>query len=276
MALSDVHARPGSGPVTRTALTENFALSERYYGAHTEFALHAHRKSYLIITLDGRFFSTFDHQTEEFKPWTVTYHQAGISHRSHYAEGGAKVLYVELPPDRIREFLGTGASHLTHFSLQGGLLEWTARQLYKELNTPDHLSPIVMDGLVMQLLAHLVRRGVGHTQYLPPWLGTAAEMIRSRFTEPLALMDIAHVVNVHRVHLAREYRRYFHCTIGEHVRRLRVEYACEQLSKTERSIADIALAAGFSDQSHLTVSFKQLIGTSPSHYRKTVKTPLLS
>jgi AraC family transcriptional regulator len=226
--------------------------------------------------VDGRYFSTFGTQTAEFTPWTVSYHQAGFEHTSRYADGGARVLYVELPPDRIKGFGSTLASHLNHFSLQGGLLEWTARQLYQEFNAPDQFSPVVMDGLVMQLLAHLLRRRTGPTQRLPAWLGRASETIRNRFTEPLALADLAKMVNVHQVHLAREYRRYYNCTIGEQIRRLRVEYACEQISSTDLSLAEIALAAGFSDQSHFTVSFKQQIGTAPSAYRKAVKATLLS
>jgi AraC family transcriptional regulator len=55
------------------------------------------------------------------------------------------------------------------------------------------------------------------------------------------------------------------------VRRLRIEYACEQLSATTRPLADIALIAGFSDQSHFTVNFKQQIGTSPSQYRRSIQ-----
>jgi AraC family transcriptional regulator len=236
-----------------------------------ESPLHAHTKTYLIITLDGGYSSTFNTRTEEFKPWTVSYHQAGVSHSSRYAASGARVLYVELPMDQIKEFWGTSISHLAHFSLQGGLVEWLARQCYNEFTTYDSFSSVVLDGLIMQMLAHLLRRRLGSLQRLPTWLGNADETIRGHFTEPLALTEIAKRVKVHPVHLAREYRRYFNCTIGEQIRRLRIEYACEQLSTTNLSLADIALASGFSDQSHFTVRFKQQIGMAPSHYRKAVR-----
>jgi AraC family transcriptional regulator len=276
VALSSIKAQLHPGAVVRTALTERFSLSERFYGSHFSSPVHAHVKDYLIITLDGRYHSTFGTRTEEFKPWTVTYHQAGALHTSRYGSRGARVLYVELPVERMREFWSTTASHLTHFSLNGGVLEWTARQLYGEFTSADAFSPVMMDGLVMQLLAHLVRRRNASPQRLPTWLGNADETIRSRFAEPLALSDIAQMVSVHPVHLAREYRRYYNCTIGKQIRRLRIEYACEQLSSTDLALADIALSAGFFDQSHFAASFKQQLGTSPSRYRKAVKTKLLS
>jgi AraC family transcriptional regulator len=261
-------------PVVRTASTNSFILSERHYEPHVASPRHAHVKDYIIVTLAGRYFSTFDTRTEEFKPWTVSFHQAGTSHTSRYDPNGAKVLYIEVPNDRLKRLWGVCPSHLAHFSLRGGVVEWTARQLYSELKTGDAYSSIVMDGLVIQMLAHLLRRRSGRGQCLPAWLGNADEIIRRRFAEPLGLVDIAQLVNVHPVHLAREYRRHYDCTIGEQIRRLRIEYACEQLSNSDLSLAEIGLSAGFADQSHFTTSFRQQIGTAPSHFRKAARTKL--
>jgi len=263
-----------SSPVVRTASTNNFSLSERNYEPHVSSPRHAHVKNYLIVTLAGRYFSTFDTRTEEFKPWTVSFHQAGTSHTSRYDPNGAKVLYIEVPTDQLKRLWGASPSHLAHFSLRGGVVEWTARQIYSEFKTGDAYSPVVMDGLVIQMLAHFLRRRSGRAQCLPVWLGNADEIIRRRFPEPLGLVDIAQLVNVHPVHLAREYRRHYDCTIGEQIRRLRIEYACEQLSTGDLSLADIALSAGFADQSHFTTSFRQQVGAAPSHYRKAVRTTL--
>ena len=54
---------------------------------------------------------------------------------------------------------------------------------------------------------------------------------------------------------------------GEYIRQLRVEYACRQLSSSSTALAEIASAAGFSDQSHFSRTFKRQIGMTPSQYR---------
>jgi AraC-like DNA-binding protein len=256
--------------------TRNFALSERQYNSYSGGQVHAHVKNYIIITIAGKYQSSFDTRIEEFTPWMVSYHQAGISHASRYSAHGARVLYVEIPAEQLANLPQTAASHLRHFSVKGGLIEWTARQLYNEFNSSDPFSRILIDGMVTQLLAYLLRQRREVPHGLATWLGKADEIIRSRFTEPLALAEIANAVHVHPGHLAREYVRHYRCTVGEQIRRLRVELACEQLSSTDRCLADIALGSGFSDQSHFTVSFKQQIGTTPSQYRKNIKTTLLS
>jgi len=55
-------------------------------------------------------------------------------------------------------------------------------------------------------------------------------------------------------------RRVHRCTIGECIRRLRVERACRQLSSSDESLATIAANTGFSDQSHFSRTFKRLVG----------------
>jgi AraC family transcriptional regulator len=260
-----------SGNVLRVSSTEHFRITERQYPSFAESPLHSHVKSYIIITLDGQYHSTFGTRAEEFKRWTVSLHHEGAPHTSRYSVKGAKVLYIEVPTEHLRRFIGVPASHLKTVNVQGGLAEWTARQLYQEFSGPDELSPLVLDSLVFQLFAQLCRRHKELPRFLPIWLGRADELIRERFTESMGLEMLAHAVKVHPTHLAREYRRHYNCTIGEQLRRLRIEYASQQLSTTDRPLADIALAAGFSDQSHFTVGFKQQIGTSPSQYRRAMR-----
>lgn len=255
-------------PLVRTTATEHFRLSERIYPSNAASPLHAHKKNYIIITLDGHYISTFGGRVEEFKPWTVSYHRAGASHTSVYGDKGAKVLYVELPAEQVRTFDQEAAFQLTTVSLRGGLVEWTARHLYNEFHNPDHLSPVVLDSFVFHLLAQVYRRSRHIPQFPPVWLGYTDELIRERFMEPLSLARLAKAVDVHPVHMAREFRRHYRCTVGEQIRRLRIEYACDKLTTTSRTLSDIALSAGFSDQSHFTVAFKKQIGTAPSRYRR--------
>jgi AraC family transcriptional regulator len=72
---------------------------------------------------------------------------------------------------------------------------------------------------------------------------------------------------VHPVHLARTFRRYYHCSPGEYVRRLRLESATRELCASDASLIEIALAAGYCDQSHFSKSFKRHTGMSPARFR---------
>ena len=102
----------------------------------------------------------------------------------------------------------------------------------------------------------------------PQWLKRAREIVESRFLEPLSVSEIATAVGVHMVHLSREFHRYNRCTMGELIRRRRVEHACHLMKYSNINLAEIALACCFSDQSHFSKVFKEHIGITPARFRK--------
>ena len=56
--------------------------------------------------------------------------------------------------------------------------------------------------------------------------------------------------------------------LGAYVRSLRLDWVAGRLVQSEESLASLALAAGFADQSHLTRAFKCHSGLTPQAYRR--------
>jgi AraC family transcriptional regulator len=132
----------------------------------------------------------------------------------------------------------------------------------------DAASPLVIEGLVLELLAEASRKSLRRPdRQLPQWLYQAKELLHERFSESLTLSSISKALGIHPVHLSREFHKQFGSTIGEYLRQLRIEYACRQISTSNTPLARIALAAGFWDQSHLGRVFKERFGMTPSEYR---------
>jgi len=102
----------------------------------------------------------------------------------------------------------------------------------------------------------------------PNWLIQTRELLQDRFQESLSLSEIAATVGVHETHLSREFKRYFRLTVGDYLRRLRIEFACRQISASDVPLSEIALASGFADQSHFTKTFSQMMAMTPAAYRK--------
>ena len=106
----------------------------------------------------------------------------------------------------------------------------------------------------------------------PPWLVQVKDLLHDRALAPPRLGEIAAAVGVHPGHLSREFRRFFGIVPGEYVRRLRIDFAARQLADTEASIAEIAFAAGFTDQAHFSRLFRRMIGHSPREHRRLART----
>jgi transcriptional regulator GlxA family with amidase domain len=92
--------------------------------------------------------------------------------------------------------------------------------------------------------------------------------LRDSYAEKLSLRNLSNELNIHPVHLSRGFPKYFRCTFGEYVRKIRVEKSLSLLPNKNLSLTEIAFNCGFADQSHFLRCFKQINGITPSDYRK--------
>ncbi|MGH9466845.1 MAG: helix-turn-helix transcriptional regulator [Terriglobales bacterium] len=257
------------GCITRQSETHAGRLREvvvRSRGLHT--AWHRHALPYFALTLNGIFTQTFARTSVACRPGTLIYHLPGELHADHFLSSEVRILQIEPAGD------DSGRGVPGEADLASPRLSRVARDLYRELRHADEHSPLAMEGLVLQMLA-LVRRARPQAAGMaaPPWLTQACQTLAIRFAEHLSLAMVAAAAEVHPTHLAREFRRYEGCTVGQRLRQIRTAYACRQLEQTQISLAEIALAAGFADQSHLTRVFRGLLGLTPLQYRRGFRPP---
>jgi AraC family transcriptional regulator len=244
-----------------------FRLTETIYASGLRLPRHAHELAKYCFVLAGSFIETVGQQRRLRQPLTLAFQPADTTHEeAHEAPGQHFLIELEMPwLDRAREYSAVLDQPV---DLQGGLPLRLATQLYDEFRRLDNVSPLAMEGLILELMVETSRRATGSTERRPPrWLERLMELLRVRFAENLALQELAAAVGVHEVHLARVFRKFHGCTVGDYVRQLRIEYASRQLSTTDEALADIASAAGFADQSHFSRTFKSYTGMLPSEFR---------
>ena len=94
------------------------------------------------------------------------------------------------------------------------------------------------------------------------------DLLESDLAEVPSLAGLARAAGLHPSHLARSFRTALGETIGEYVRRRRVEQSLHALARPELSLAEIAAAAGFADQAHFGRVFKRHFGTTPGARRR--------
>ncbi len=90
--------------------------------------------------------------------------------------------------------------------------------------------------------------------------------LRGHMADHVAVGEIARWEGISEYALIRAYKREFSITPSQHLLSMRVDCARDLLVRGV-SPADVAAATGFSDQAHLTRTFKQRIGSTPAAYR---------
>lgn len=85
--------------------------------------------------------------------------------------------------------------------------------------------------------------------------------------ESISLEKIAASVGISYFHFSRAFKQSMGVSPNKYIATRRIERAKKLLAQTDDGIADIALQVGFSSQSHFTMMFQRLIGTTPKMFR---------
>jgi AraC family transcriptional regulator len=232
---------------------------------------HAHPGPTLCFVYAGAFTEIFTGETLECTPGTLKITPAAEPHWNQFGREDTHGLLVEAEASRVQS-LGEHAAVLAErgsFRDEGlALLAW---RVAGELRRRDTAAPLAIEGLLLELVAGAAReRELQLTGALPRWLTDARSYLHDQ-GEVGSLSELARVVGVHPVTLSRGFRKAYGCSVGAYLRRLRVARAARALTETDDPLAEIALAAGFADQSHFSNVFRRETGLSPSAFRRTTR-----
>jgi len=119
--------------------------------------------------------------------------------------------------------------------------------------------------LAEQPSAQLAPAAAGH----PRAVAQALNFIHQNYPHDLTLRRIAAAAHLSPFQLTRLFKRTLGVSPYQHVLQVRVNNASSLLAAGtgRRSLAEIATAVGFSDQSHLTRHFKRITGVTPRQFR---------
>jgi hypothetical protein len=107
---------------------------------------------------------------------------------------------------------------------------------------------------------------------IPAWVSELRNIIQDQIDTNLTLKQVSQNVNINPSYLSREFSKYFNnLSFGEYTRNLRIERAKDLISQEKYTLTEIAYLTGFSDQSHFTRVFKNIIGKSPLAYLKEIQ-----
>ncbi len=256
-----------SGQVLRLRTIGPFTISETSYPAGLVLAQHVHRESHITFIIEGTFRERYATGSLVCRAGAVRFLPDAAVHETEI-ESPLRCLHIISEPKTLDQLARKSMVPQKPMQIHGFSATWLANRLYAEFSRGDDASEIAIEGLVLEILAEMSRSNSNTpSPACPTWLKHATEIVESRFLERLSLADIASQVGVHYVHLSRQFHKYNRCTIGELIRKRRVQHASHLLAHSETPLAEIALICGFSDQSHLSFLFKRYMGLSPSKFR---------
>ncbi|RPI22666.1 MAG: AraC family transcriptional regulator [Acidobacteria bacterium] len=254
------------GETVRNHRLSGFILSETRYPARLKIPSHSHENAYFCLIRQGSYSETYGGRVRECRASTLVFHPPGEQHCEHF-HSPVFSFNVEFESGQLQALDVRRGLFDSCLEVGSGRGVWLVFQLYREFQAPDQFSDLAIRGLIYEAIAVISRSRVSRGGSVPAWLRRVRDLLEERFSEGLTLEEISREAGVHPVHLATEFRRVFRCTVGEFVRSRRIEYASKQLLCSNLPLVDIALNAGFADQSHFSRTFKRATGLSPAVFR---------
>jgi AraC family transcriptional regulator len=240
-----------------------YDLSERIYPPGVKLTFGGRVDAYFCFVLDGAISegpNTYSSGRVIFFPDGGTHSVVIVQHcRCFIVQVGASLV------SRLR-----AGSFWSHEAINLATWEatWLGWRLYSESLKRASARELRIEAIILQLLALTVRSSREKRDGREsPWLKRVRELIDGQNPRDYRLSELAAVAGVHRVHLVREFRRHYGTTIGEHMRKVRMDDACQLLGQTKLPLREIAAACRFADQSHFTKQFKKLSGLTPAEFR---------
>jgi len=253
----------------RRIVAGGFTVTEGIHRHGSHLPWHDHATPTVCFVLRGAFTEAWRGGSVACTSSTLKITPAGERHWDRFNRGDVRGLLIEADQEQVAAIRPHSAVLDERESYQGGPLSAYGWRVYQELQANDSSAPLAIEGLLLELVAAAsrVRAHDLKGRSMPRWLAEARDRIHLELAARPSLSGLAQTVGVHPVTLARAFRQAFGCTLGEYVRNLRIERATMQLAHTELSLAEIAVGAGFSDQSHFSNMFRQHTGFSPSQFR---------
>lgn len=146
--------------------------------------------------------------------------------------------------------------------------------LFAECLAPDPLSPLYVEGLITALLKGLRRHGSHAGPATPhgalaPWqLRRVTDFIDAHVSASISLNSLAELTGLSVSRFGRGFRAATGMSPHQWLLNARVQRAQALLLHDDLPLADIALAAGFSEQSHFNRTFRRLTGSTPGRWRR--------
>lgn len=230
---------------------------------------HTHDEAHILVLHTGAYASSAEGMPEVCTEPVVLLNPPGTRHRDCFESlDGARFLTLSIGAEPWRRFedvatAPTRARRLSPRALLSGYRIW------RELFDWDDASPLAIEAeLLGELLPCAHRDARLRDAHEPVWLRRARERLRDAPGTVPDIASLAREADLHPVYFARVFRRVHGCSPGDYLRRSRVDAAIAGLCGGALPLAEVALQAGYADQSHMSHALRDAVGLSPRALRR--------
>ncbi len=243
----------------------NIFSTTHYFDNNENCDWHYHENPHISFIFEGEDYSESVHSSTNraFKNG-VTFYRSDEKHRWVKQSRFSKSANIELESDFYQKY-DLSESQINNAITQNIDTKFLMLKIQQEILFKDSDSK----ASIQTLLFELISQSKNSYEYtIPVWVSNLNEILNDRWNENLSLKELANATGVHPITISKHFRKYFGCTLGEYMRKLKVNKSISLIKNSDLNLTDIAFRCGFADQSHFTRTFKNYTGLLPRDFRK--------
>ena len=124
-----------------------------------------------------------------------------------------------------------------------------------------------MHAMVQALTEAALGIAQGIQSGIRPEIRTALDYIEEHISDELSIRHVSEIAGYHPAYFSSLFKRELGMSYSDFLTGIRIQRAKEMLSKSSRTLQEIADECGFSDISYFSSKFKRVVGITPSQWR---------
>ena len=238
---------------------------------HDRVNWHYHENAYFTLLLEGHVIEGNKKEIYHCPAGTLLFHNWQEAHYNIKPNGFTRGFHIEIDEgwintQEVRLKLSEGSINISHPQIK-----IRAYHIFKEFKMADTTSHLAIDSLLVDVLSGMSDIQEKRHRAIPEWAVTLRDILNDAPKEEWTLICLAKMLNIHPVHLSRNFSKYFGCNLGDYIRIIKVQNAFSLLANKNLSLTDITYSCGFADQSHFIRCFKAVNHVKPSQFRRFFK-----
>ena len=245
-------------------------LTDTVY-THKYVDWHYHERPYFTFLLQGGMIEGNKKEKYICTPGTLLFHHWQDAHYNIKSSQFTRGFHVEVGEGFTETYDLPDIPASGSRQLYDPFIKILFRKIYFETRLQGDTMELAVNQLLLNVFDRLSPGRTAIEKSRPGWLKSIKEALHESSPHTLSLKSLALEAGIHPVHLSREFPKFFHATVGEYLRMLKMEKALDLMLDSNLSMTDIAYRSGFADQSHLIRNFRYLLSVKPSVYRRFVR-----
>ncbi|REH01220.1 helix-turn-helix domain-containing protein [Flavobacterium aquicola] len=255
------------GQTNKTINLEGVTLTDTVY-THDKVDWHYHENAYFTFILQGNVIEGNKKEIYNCSSGSLLFHNWQEPHYNIKPEGFTRGFHIEIEKGWFDNLEFNTVDLQGSINISNPDLKFLMYKIFKETKVDDTAAQLSIQTLLLETLAKMLRANQTKSNKKPTWVSEVNMILNDQFLDNLSLEYLSKTLDIHPVHLSRDFSKYFNSSLGEYIRKLKVQKSLQLISEKSLDLTSIAFECGFSDQSHFTRCFKEINGINPSEYRK--------